>query len=235
MDPTTDASQRQDIPMTQWYLARGGQQSGPYSQEALRQLVVSEKVSPQETVWSEGMASWMPIRSVPELAIVPAGSVAPGTSVGAVAAPAPPVVSHSAPVEPSGVRVTQGALRTLRSTRQWAQIISLILLIGAGLEVVVVVLALAKADPDQRNAGYGPAAIAIVLAIIYGIVAVLLSSFGGALRKVFREPTDANLEQALRSQNAYWAFMGVLTLLAALGAVVLMGLMFVNGGRSPFH
>ncbi len=53
--------------MSQWYYLKQGQTVGPCSQEQLQQLLASGQLKPQDHVWRQGMAQWLPIQSVPEL------------------------------------------------------------------------------------------------------------------------------------------------------------------------
>jgi hypothetical protein len=45
---------------SQWYFARNGQKSGPFSSEQLKQYAAAGKLDPTDNVWKEGMAAWMP-------------------------------------------------------------------------------------------------------------------------------------------------------------------------------
>jgi len=47
-----------------YYLARNGQQQGPYSIEDLQRMVASGSASAADLVWKEGMPSWVPLQSV---------------------------------------------------------------------------------------------------------------------------------------------------------------------------
>ena len=60
---------------TSWYYARGGQQVGPVTLDALRQQAMSGELKPGDLVWGEGMPDWVDARQVPELS--PAFAVAP--------------------------------------------------------------------------------------------------------------------------------------------------------------
>jgi hypothetical protein len=71
-----------------WYYAQNNQQLGPVTLDALRQMVAGGQVGPADLVWTQGMAQWLPARSVPEVA----GSVpsAPAAMTGAAPAGYPP-------------------------------------------------------------------------------------------------------------------------------------------------
>ena len=43
---------------SQWHVGRGGQSTGPYSTEQLREMAAAARISPGDLVWKEGMAEW---------------------------------------------------------------------------------------------------------------------------------------------------------------------------------
>ncbi|ESA35506.1 virion core protein (lumpy skin disease virus)-like protein [Leptolyngbya sp. Heron Island J] len=51
------------MPISSWYITRGGQNFGPYSQEQL----LTNGLTAQSNVWKQGMAGWQPAHTVPEL------------------------------------------------------------------------------------------------------------------------------------------------------------------------
>ncbi len=57
----------QQEPELQLYLAVNGQSYGPYTRDICKQLVANNQLTPQSTVWKEGMAAWAPAGTVTEL------------------------------------------------------------------------------------------------------------------------------------------------------------------------
>ena len=51
----------------EYYIARDGQQSGPFSQEEVRRKLASGEISLTDRGWQEGMAEWMPLATFPML------------------------------------------------------------------------------------------------------------------------------------------------------------------------
>ena len=49
------------------FLAINGQQYGPYNREMCKQMVQNKQLTPQTTVWMEGMPAWTPAGQVPAL------------------------------------------------------------------------------------------------------------------------------------------------------------------------
>ena len=70
--------------MSTWKYMQNGQQCGPVDTAALLALLNNGTLTPETTVWKEGMANWVPLRTVPELA----GAIPPGASLRS-APPAP--------------------------------------------------------------------------------------------------------------------------------------------------
>ena len=61
----------------EWYVGRNGQQSGPFSQQQLRQMAVAGQLSPADLLWKEGMPNWVPCSSVKGLFLQSAAISAP--------------------------------------------------------------------------------------------------------------------------------------------------------------
>jgi hypothetical protein len=67
--------------MAEWFYASQGQQAGPVDQATLQQMIGSGQVQPGDLVWRDGMASWQPASTVPELSAHGiAGQAAPHAS-----------------------------------------------------------------------------------------------------------------------------------------------------------
>ena len=63
--------------MNTWKYMYNGQQCGPVDTAALLALLKNGTLTPETTVWKEGMANWVPIRTVPELSGSAIGGVPP--------------------------------------------------------------------------------------------------------------------------------------------------------------
>lgn len=76
--------------MSTWKYMQNGQQCGPVDTAALLALLKNGTLTPETTVWKEGMANWVPMRTVPEFA----GAIPPG----APPQSAPPVAGAVSPL-----------------------------------------------------------------------------------------------------------------------------------------
>lgn len=63
-----------------WHYAVGAEQCGPVTLLELRGMIASSQLMPDDNVWKEGMADWIPIRDVAELrAVGKSNAAAPGS------------------------------------------------------------------------------------------------------------------------------------------------------------
>lgn len=74
--PPMPAAPQPDIKL---FIAVNGQQYGPYNMELCRQMVQSGQLTAQNTVWMEGLASWMLAGQVPALQSLFAPQMPPAT------------------------------------------------------------------------------------------------------------------------------------------------------------
>ncbi len=82
--------------MSDYWLARDGQQYGPFSIEEIRQQAAQGQTQPSDLVWTEGMAEWEPLAKV--AGTRPVAPPPPPTPSPLVATPSPkPVPSYVAP------------------------------------------------------------------------------------------------------------------------------------------
>lgn len=58
------------MPSSQYHVYLGGQQSGPYDVNTLRQFAQQGVLTAQTQVWTQGMAQWAPAGTVAELAVL---------------------------------------------------------------------------------------------------------------------------------------------------------------------
>lgn len=55
-------------PQQQFFVILQGQQQGPFGPQQIKSMADNNQVSPETLVWTEGMASWQPLKSQPVLA-----------------------------------------------------------------------------------------------------------------------------------------------------------------------
>jgi TM2 domain-containing membrane protein YozV len=69
-----------DLVSQQWYYAAGNERHGPVSAAELKTLADAGTLKPTDLVWKDGMADWVPARSIKGLFPAGASPVAPATS-----------------------------------------------------------------------------------------------------------------------------------------------------------
>jgi hypothetical protein len=51
-----------------WYVGIQGEQKGPFTVEAIKEMIANGEVGQQDMVWNEGMTEWQPVSQTPEFA-----------------------------------------------------------------------------------------------------------------------------------------------------------------------
>lgn len=87
-----------------WRYSQFGQSKGPVSTDELRSLIAAGQVPVTEMAWTEGMADWAPINSLPELMQAQPAGLTPAAAI-----PVAPVAYYA----PTG-SMPQRAVETLR-------------------------------------------------------------------------------------------------------------------------
>jgi hypothetical protein len=87
----------------QWYMAVGGHQVGPVSEDEIRQNLANGTIDAATLLFAEGMSAWTPVRDVPEFR---AGASGTGPA-------APPPVPAGAPTRST----PRSTARTCSSSR----------------------------------------------------------------------------------------------------------------------
>jgi hypothetical protein len=180
--------------MADWYYSKGGQQSGPVSVDQLRQMVASGQVGPQDLVWRDGMANWLPASTVPEVGGGGAPAAAPQPQYGQPAygqpqygQPMPGPPQYGQPVGYGGYAPPGGvAGPNYAKDAQTAMICSIIGIVCLG--IILGPIGLIKGLNAKKGMaatgnfqGQGMATAAIVIGIIdillfFGFLAIRLGS-----------------------------------------------------------
>lgn len=145
-----------------WFVGRGGERSGPFSADVLREMAGSGRLMPTDLVWREGMSAWTPAASVPGLFPTSRPIAAPSLSDNPYAAPA---LRRTGSVPAAADSVTRGlasrpyslaaalslAAHALKS--QWIILFLVgLILLGVGIAVSVpqgIARAVGNASGDQ--------------------------------------------------------------------------------------
>jgi hypothetical protein len=83
-------------PDSQWYYARGGQQLGPVSTAALRDLLRGGQLTAGDLVWAEGMPAWQQVKNISALS----APVVPDIASPPAVYPPPPIPAYAVRPDP---------------------------------------------------------------------------------------------------------------------------------------
>ncbi len=93
-----------------WYFVFAGQRQGPVPEAKIRELISAGQVKPGTLVWTEGMAEWVPVESVPALASFAAEAAQAGVHTAPPTLPGPLVAGVPGPTNYAGFWLRAGAL-----------------------------------------------------------------------------------------------------------------------------
>ncbi len=142
----------------QIYITRDGQRLGPYSVEDINAQLAAGTVSATDLAWYEGVASWIPLSSVPGI------STGGGATTGAIS-------TVSAPSAPLSSGIYAGF---------WIRVVAYII-DGIILMIPLGILQfLLKGNTDDPTSGHPILLVFLILAIEVGYFAGLWSSGGQA-------------------------------------------------------
>ncbi len=145
-----------------WHYSDGVQQAGPVQRAQLMAMIANGTVQPTWLVWRDGMASWAPASSVPELALPPghAPPPLPAQPLGYRVPPPGPQAEPDAgmrmliPVGRSGWAIAAGYMGLLSP-----------LLIFAPLAIVFGIVAIIDMQRHPEKHGMGRAVFALLMGV----------------------------------------------------------------------
>jgi hypothetical protein len=178
----------------QIYVHRNNQQLGPFTEAEIKAQLASGVISPQDHVWWEGQANWIPLAQSSLMA--PAAVTIPGVST----IPVTPVVSN-----------VGGSLQPTSKLAIWALVcgcLSLICNIFTAIPAIILGhmgLAETKRNPAVQGRGLAMAGMIIgyiitTLTVAYFVIVfVVLASMGNQVKDVFTT-INAQLKAAEAAQ-----------------------------------
>ncbi len=81
-----------------WYVARDGQQEGPFDWPVLQKLAADHELKPDDLIWTEGAADWVPASSVNDLFDASPASLTQPPQIASIPAPQPLLATLAAGV-----------------------------------------------------------------------------------------------------------------------------------------
>ncbi|HKK01118.1 MAG TPA: hypothetical protein VJ955_03035, partial [Desulfuromonadales bacterium] len=110
--------------------------------------------------------------------------------------------------------------RALSGTRPWVKLVSILMFIGAAFGLVASVVTLAVGSRRGLPGTSATAGFQILVCLLYFIPASFLFRYSKAIGIYLHEEKPSDLAAALERQRAFWKFVGVLSLVTIVLAVV---------------
>lgn len=200
------ASYGAPLPKEVWYYAYGGSPTGPVDSLRLSHMLTSGQISPDTSVWREGMGDWAPANTLPQFTFN-------GT------AETRKFESNS---EGEKKHLGDGVVRALEDSRGWVIFIAVMSFIHAAMTFGVGVFLLAIKAPI---AAVGLSNL--VTGCVIGFQGLLLISYATGIARFERSRTEESLMRALQTLKSFWVFWGIL-LIIALAAVIVWTILFID-------
>ncbi len=121
------------------------------------------------------------------------------------------------------VQVTAGMMDSMRSIKPWTKFLAVLGFVFVGLMVLLGAgfMLFASMFPHQKNMfpsfmGF----LYILFSILYFVPAFYLYKYSSAIADFLRSNGAGDLESALSYQKSFWKFVGILTLIGILLAIL---------------
>jgi hypothetical protein len=123
--------------------------------------------------------------------------------------------------------ITPGIVDALRKTRPWVLFMGIMILLGCGLMVLGGIAMMAIGGLFGEAAPFSGLALGLVylvMAALYLYPAIRLLRYASAIRTIDGPNQAGAIEDALVHQQAFWRFVGLVTVaILALYAVIIVG------------
>ncbi len=153
----------------------------------------------------------------------------------------PPSAPVSASYTSGDGQISPLALQHLIRTQPWVRLVSIVVLTVISIWLLTTIMglsgstSLAGARPGGAGeAGYfaGAFGVFLTVAVFYLYPLVKLSKYAAAIRRLRVSQSMADLENALDQQRGFWKFVGVVTLIGAVFALIgILGVFGALAGR----
>jgi uncharacterized membrane protein len=123
-------------------------------------------------------------------------------------------------VESLGPKVTDQMINSMRSTKTWTRIMSIMGFIGTGF-MVLAGICVSIAGSLSSQAKFSPIVglFYIILSILYIVPSVYLFKYSSALGRFLSNKMASELETALSYQKSFWKFVGIMCLIGIITGI----------------
>jgi hypothetical protein len=157
-------------PSAQWYFGSGGQQHGPVTTDAIKQMLREGKISTADLVWSEGMSDWRVIAGLPEFTTPSSPAVPALTPPAAVPQYAAQPYPAQYGAQPLGYRTTAFTGESYNGLAIAGFVLSFLMpLVG----LIISIVALSSMKKSGNLEGHGLAKAGLIISISWFVLGFL--------------------------------------------------------------
>ena len=122
------------------------------------------------------------------------------------------------------ITVTDPMLLSLRQTRPWAMLVSIVGFVYCGFMIILGVgssFMLSMFDPTNSfPSGIMLGAVYIIMAVIYFFPSLFLFRYSSSLGRLIDGGGAAEMEEALLNQKSFWKFIGIFTIVGIALSII---------------
>ena len=129
-----------------------------------------------------------------------------------------------------GVKVTDSMIDSLRSTKPWTKLLSILGFVGTGFMVLFGVgFTFFTNALSHQTSGFSALVelIYIVFAVLYFVPAFYLYKYSSSLGNFLKRNGPVDLESALSHQKSFWKFTGIVVLIGMVLGVLGIAAAFI--------
>lgn len=217
ISPTADASQNpRNIPdngqklgqsaqasKPRWWYGKNGAEAGPVDQATLQQMLSSGSLSPDDRVWTEGMAQWIPAKQVPGL--MPATSYLQGQ---------PNAVGPNAVIPEQDAVLSASLCKSSTSSRPWVLFITIVFFIFAGFDIVAGIFWIITGSRVHASPIVAAGFISLICSVDFAFGGFLLLNYASRMASLTYSRHALILERSLDSLRSFWIFISINLIIA---------------------
>jgi hypothetical protein len=215
-----------------WFYSSSGTERGPVDFTQLQMLVGTGQLTPQDLVWTEGMAAWAPANSVAGL-FRATGPTAAGGHLQEYPTGFDFQAGSNHLMRGGGSMDTlpDGLTRTVTNSRGWVLFISIMLFVLSASEAGSGIYLLVRGARSAigSNGLVASGVIALLFALTIAVGGLFLLRYASRLGAVRFEPRAIVLEKAMEALGACWVFLGIFLIVILIFVTVVVVVAIAEG------
>jgi hypothetical protein len=138
----------------------------------------------------------------------------------------------------SGQSITPQMVESLRQTKPWVRMFSILGFIGTALISLVALLFIVGSSIGgafARQAGFGAVGgillgvLYLLLGLLYIFPSLFLFRYASGIASMLKEDAVRGMESALAAQKSFWRFVGILTVIVLCIYALVLAVVVVGG------